>query len=88
MHTQPSVSVPVGRGRVHHPLCVVPVAWTLSACTSTTHKDEPHALWQRGEPGGFREAELSPLWEKTKFYKWLISDTDVLVSVQYNEASL
>ena len=28
---------------------------TLSAYTSTTHKDELHALWQRGEPGGFRE---------------------------------
>ena len=28
---------------------------TLSAYISTTHEDEPHALWQRGEPGGFRE---------------------------------
>ena len=36
----------------------------------------------------FQRAELSPLWEKTKFYKQLISDTDVLVSVQYNKASL
>ena len=92
MHTQPPVSVPMGRGHVHHPLCVVPVAWTLRAYTQCIHQHNsqgrtPRFMAERGARW-FQRAELSPLWEKTKFYKQLISDTDVLVSVQYNKASL
>lgn len=64
-------------------LCVLS-PW-LGAYTQCTHPYSsrgrtPRFLAERGARW-FQKVELSPFWEKTKFYKWLISDTDVLVSV-------
>lgn len=72
MHAQPLVSVPMWRGHVHHPLCVVPMAWSKHSVHTSAQltRTNPTLYGREGSPV-VSESGISPLWEKTKFYKWL-----------------
>lgn len=86
-HTAPGVC-PYGEGPRPPPsLCRPRGLDTQGIHQHNSQGRTPRFMAERGARW-FQRVELSPLWEKTKFYKQLISDTDVLVSVQYNKASL
>lgn len=61
-----------GGAHVHHSALCRPrgLEQTSVHTSAQLTRNEPHALWQRGSRV-ISESGISPLWEKTKFYKWL-----------------